>query len=226
MIRPYSKLLVQANPVKIPRIEIDIQSNRQGIADEVKSVASAVVDLKDSVFTHLHVHTQYSILDGAAVIKHLIAKAKNDHMNAVAITDHGNMFGAKEFLNEAKKQGIKAILGCEVYVARRSRHEKSDKQDGGGFHLILLAKNREGYKNLIKLVSYGWTEGFYYKPRMDKELLRKYSKGLIASSACLHGEIPWLLRHEGMESAMKALAEYVEIFGQDFYLELQRHSFR
>ncbi len=138
---------------------------------------TTAVDLQKSVFTHLHVHTQYSILDGAAVIKHLIAKAKNDHMNAVAITDHGNMFGAKEFLNEAKKQGIKAILGCEVYVARRSRHEKSDKQDGGGFHLILLAKNKEGYKNLIKLVSYGWTEGFYYKPRIDKELLRKYSKG-------------------------------------------------
>ncbi len=217
------KAFLQANPVRIPKIEILIQSNRPGTREEIKVVAEETPDLQDSVFTHLHVHTQYSILDGAAVIKHLIAKAKNDHMNAVAITDHGNMFGAKEFLNEAKKQGIKAILGCEVYVARRSRHEKSDKQDGGGFHLILLAKNREGYKNLIKLVSYGWTEGFYYKPRIDKELLRKYSKGIIASSACLHGEIPWLLRHEGLESAMKALAEYLEIFGPDFYLELQRH---
>jgi DNA polymerase-3 subunit alpha len=217
------KAFLQANPVTIPKIEIVIQSNRQEARDEAISVTNTAVDLQKSVFTHLHVHTQYSILDGAAVIKHLIAKAKNDHMNAVAITDHGNMFGAKEFLNEAKKQGIKAILGCEVYVARRSRHEKSDKLDGGGFHLILLAKNKEGYKNLIKLVSYGWTEGFYYKPRVDKELLRKYSKGLIASSACLHGEIPWLLRHEGLESAMKALAEYIEIFGTDFYLELQRH---
>jgi DNA polymerase-3 subunit alpha len=214
---------LQANPVRIPKIELVIRSNRPASIEEVKPIANETVDLQNSVFTHLHVHTQYSILDGAAVIKHLIAKAKNDHMKAVAITDHGNMFGAKEFLNEAKKQGIKAILGCEVYVARRSRHEKSDKQDGGGFHLILLAKNKEGYKNLIKLVSYGWTEGFYYKPRIDKELLRKYSKGIIASSACLHGEIPWLLRHEGVESAMKALGEYLEIFGPDFYLELQRH---
>ncbi len=218
------KAFLEANPVRIPKIELVIESNRPAAIEEVKAVVNNGVDLQDTVFTHLHVHTQYSILDGAAVIKHLIAKAKNDHMKAVAITDHGNMFGAKEFLNEAKKQGIKAILGCEVYVARRSRHEKSDKQDGGGFHLILLAKNKEGYKNLIKLVSYGWTEGFYYKPRIDKELLHKYSKGIIASSACLHGEIPWLLRHEGKESAMKALAEYLEIFGPDFYLELQRHS--
>lgn len=176
-----------------------------------------------STFTHLHVHTQYSILDGAAVIKTLIAKARKDSMEAIAITDHGNMFGAKEFHNEARKQGIKPILGCEVYVARRSRLEKSDKTDGGGFHLVLLAKNKAGYKNLIKLVSYGWTEGFYYRPRVDKELLRKYHEGLIASSACLHGEIPWLLRHEGTESALKALNEYREIFGDDFYLEVQRH---
>ncbi len=214
---------LEANPTTIAKIGIAIQANRREIREELQSVADTAVDLQNIVFTHLHLHTQYSILDGAAVIKHLIAKAKNDHMKAVAITDHGNMFGAKEFLNEAKKQGIKAILGCEVYVARRTRHEKSDKQDGGGFHLILLAKDKAGYKNLIKLVSYGWTEGFYYKPRIDKELLRQYSKGLIASSACLHGEIPWLLRHEGLESAMKALAEYVEIFGSDFYLELQRH---
>lgn len=174
-------------------------------------------------FTHLHVHTQYSILDGAAVITSLIAKARSDNMEAIAITDHGNMFGVKEFHNEAKKQGIKPILGCEVYVARRSRHEKSDKLDGGGFHLVLLARNKQGYKNLIKLVSYGWTEGFYYRPRVDKELLRTYSEGLVASSACLHGEIPWLLRHEGLESAKKALVEYRDIFGPDFYLELQRH---
>jgi len=177
----------------------------------------------DTPFTHLHVHTQYSILDGAAPIKSLINKAKRDNMSALAITDHGNMFGAKEFHNEAGKQGIKPILGCEVYVARRSRHEKSDKSDGGGFHLVLLAKNKQGDKNLIKLVSYGWTEGFYYRPRIDKELLKKYHEGIIASSACLHGEIPWLLRHEGEESAGRALNEYHGIFGDDFYLELQRH---
>jgi DNA polymerase III subunit alpha len=214
----------KVNPVVIPRIEIEFQSNRSASIIPEASPWATQTDMQGSIFTHLHVHTQYSILDGAAVIKHLIAKARNDGMNAVAITDHGNMFGAKEFLNEAKKQGIKAILGCEVYVARRSRHEKNDKLDGGGFHLILLAKNKEGYKNLIKLVSYGWTEGFYYKPRIDKELLRKFSKGLIAASACLHGEIPWLLCHEGIDPAMKALSEYIDIFGQDFYLELQRHA--
>ncbi|HLO59088.1 MAG TPA: DNA polymerase III subunit alpha [Bacteroidales bacterium] len=193
------------------------------IVEEAKEVAEVPLPGCDAPFTHLHVHTQYSILDGAAVIKSLITKAKKDGMEALAITDHGNMFGAKEFHNEAKKQGIKPLLGCETYVARRSRHEKSDKSDGGGFHLVLLAKNKQGYKNLIKLVSYGWTEGFYYRPRIDKELLRKYHEGLIASSACLHGEIPWLLRHEGLDAAKKALAEYREIFGDDFYLELQRH---
>jgi len=215
----------QANPVTFRMPDISVKSHREVITEEAGEMPVTVSGIMpaDAVYTHLHVHTQYSILDGAAVIKNLIAKAKNDNMIAVAITDHGNMFGAKEFHNEARKQGIKPILGCEVYVARRSRLEKSDKLDGGGFHLVLLAKNREGYKNLIKLVSYGWTEGFYYKPRIDKELLRKYSKGLIASSACLHGEIPWLLCHEGIESATRALAEYLDIFGNDFYLELQRH---
>jgi DNA polymerase III subunit alpha len=215
-----------ANPGVIPLPDVTIRSNRLGSLPEeheVKGAKASTVDIHHTPFTHIHVHTQYSILDGAAVIKSLISKAKNDKMNAVAITDHGNMFGAKEFHNEAKKQGIKPILGCEVYVARRSRHEKSDKLDGGGFHLVLLARNKEGYKNLIKLVSYGWTEGFYYKPRIDKELLRKYRAGLIASSACLHGEIPWLLCHEGVDAAMKALLEYVDLFGDDFYLELQRH---
>ncbi len=175
-------------------------------------------------FTHLHVHSQYSILDGAAHIKSLISKAVDDKMIAVAITDHGNMFGVKEFHNEATKQKIKPILGCEVYIAKRSMYEKSEKIDGGGFHLILLARNFEGYHNLIKLVSMGWTEGFYYKPRIDKQLLRKHSKGLIASSACLNGEIPNTLRHEGYEAAKKILVEYLEIFGDDFYLELQRHK--
>jgi DNA polymerase III subunit alpha len=218
-------LFRQANPSTIPQADISVRSNRQtALTNQTETLKPGRgTDIEKAAFTHLHVHTQYSILDGAAVIKSLIAKARNDGMTALAITDHGNMFGAKEFHNEARKQGLLPILGCEVYVARRSRLEKSDKQDGGGFHLILLARNKEGYKNLIKLVSYGWTEGFYYKPRIDKELLRKYSKGLIASSACLHGEIPWLLCHEGVEAATKALSEYTEIFGSDFYLELQRH---
>jgi DNA polymerase-3 subunit alpha len=175
-------------------------------------------------FTHLHVHTQYSILDGAAGIKELLIKAREDDMKAMAITDHGNMFGVKEFHDEAISLGIKPILGCEVYVARRSRFDKADRTDGSGFHLVLLAKNKEGYQNLIKLVSYGWTEGFYYKPRVDKDLLRKYRNGLIACSACLKGEIPYTLKNKDYTQAKKLVLEYKDIFGGDFYLELQRHK--
>lgn len=174
-------------------------------------------------FVHLHVHTQYSILDGAASIKELISKAKNDGMPALAITDHGNMFGVKMFHSDAMRNGIKPIIGCEVYVARRSRFSKEDKIDANGDHLILLSKDLEGYHNLIKLVSYGYIEGFYYKPRIDKELLKTYSRGLMALSACLGGEIPRLIMEEGRDSAEKAVLEYKEIFGDDFYLELMRH---
>ncbi|MBN2482326.1 MAG: DNA polymerase III subunit alpha [Bacteroidales bacterium] len=174
-------------------------------------------------FTHLHVHTQYSILDGASDIQTLLEKVKNDNMSALAITDHGNMFGVKEFHNEATRMGIKPILGCEVYVARRSRHDKTEKIDASGFHLVLLAKNRQGYQNLIKLVSYGWTEGYYYKPRIDQELLKQHKTGLIALTACLHGEIPWLLLHDGIEAAREAAEKYRKIFGEDFYFELHRH---
>ncbi len=174
-------------------------------------------------FVHLHLHTQYSILDGAAFIKELVAKAKEDDMPAIAITDHGNLFGAKIFHAEAMRNGIKPIIGCEVYVARRTRLIKEDKIDANGDHLILLAKDLEGYHNLIKLVSYGYIDGFYYKPRIDKDLLRKHSKGLIASSACLGGEIPRLIVDQGTEAAEKAVLEYRDIFGNDFYLELMRH---
>jgi DNA polymerase-3 subunit alpha len=210
----------------IPPFEINIEQVHKKVEQTRPDKGDTMflkTDLESASFTHLHVHTQYSILDGAAEVKRLIARAKDFEMTALAITDHGNMFGVKEFHNEAKKQGIRSILGCEVYVARRSRLEKSDKLDGGGFHLVLLAKNMEGYKNLVKLVSYGWTEGFYYKPRIDKELLKQYNTGLIALSACLHGEIPWLLLHEGKEAAIKAIKAYQEIFGENFYLELQRH---
>ena len=171
----------------------------------------------------MHVHTQYSILDGASNIPNLIAKAKNDGMEAVAITDHGNMFGVKEFYNEARAQDIKPIIGCEMYLAEGSRHDKSGKQDRSGYHLVVLAKNLQGYRNLIKLVSYAWTEGFYYTARIDKELLRRYSEGLIVSSACIGGEIPKTALRYGKEAAEKVLQEYLEIFGDDFYLELQRH---
>jgi DNA polymerase-3 subunit alpha len=174
-------------------------------------------------FTHLHVHTQYSILDGASDISNLLAKAVDDGMKAVAITDHGNMFGVKEFYNEAKKQGIKPIIGCEMYLAEDSRFDKSEKKDRSGYHLIVLAKNKTGYDNLIKLVSYAWTEGFYYTSRIDKELLKKYSEGLIVSSACLGGEVPKAIMQKGKEAAKEVIREYKEVFGDDFYLELMRH---
>jgi len=174
-------------------------------------------------FSHLHIHTQYSILDGASDISDLLTKAKNDGMEAVAITDHGNMFGAKDFHNKARQHGIKPIIGCEMYLAHGSRFDKSDKKDRSGYHLVVLAKNLTGYKNLIKLVSYAWTEGFYYTSRIDKELLKKYSEGLIVSSACIGGEIPKTAITKSKEQAEKLVLEYKEIFGDDFYLELQRH---
>jgi DNA polymerase III subunit alpha len=174
-------------------------------------------------FTHLHVHTQYSILDGASNIKNLIAKVKKDGMTALAITDHGNMFGVKEFFNEARAQNIKPIIGCEAYVAEKSRFEKTGKDDRSGHHLILLARNHTGYKNLVKLVSKSYTEGFYYKPRIDKELLREYRDGLIVCSACLGGEVPQALMNKNAEEAEKIILEFKALFGNDYYLELQRH---
>src|SRR5450759_4207883 len=177
-----------------------------------------------TAFTHLHVHTQYSILDGASNIALLIDRVKSLGMEAIAITDHGNMFGVKEFHNNATKKGIKPIIGCEIYVAKRSIAEVSGKEDRSGDHLILLAKNLTGYKNLIKLVSTAWIKGFYYKPRIDKELLRKYSEGLIASSACLAGEIQDEILNGTITGAEAALKSYLDIFGEDFYLEMQRHE--
>ncbi len=175
-------------------------------------------------FTHLHVHSQYSILDGAASVKGLVAKAKADGMTALALTDHGNMFGAKEFYDVCKKEGIKPILGCETYVAEQSRHNKKDaKVDRSGYHLILLAKNQTGYRNLLKLVSAAYTEGFYYKPRIDKELLELHHEGLIVSSACLGGEVPQHIMAGHIQDAEDTIQWFKSIFGEDFYLELQRH---
>ncbi len=177
-----------------------------------------------AVFTHLHVHTQYSILDGASSISHIIEKVKSLGMEALAITDHGNMFGVKEFHSAAVKKGIKPVIGCEIYVARRSMAEVTGKEDRSGDHLILLAKNLTGYKNLIKLVSTAWIKGFYYKPRIDKELLAKHHEGLMASSACLAGEIQDEILHGTIEGAEAALRSYLDIFGEDFYLEVMRHE--
>jgi DNA polymerase III subunit alpha len=175
-------------------------------------------------FVHLHVHTQFSILDGACRIPELVAKAVADGMKGIAITDHGNMFGAKIFHEEARKyKGFKPIIGCETYVARRHRKIKDEVVDRKGDHLILLAKNATGYYNLIRLISISWIEGHYYKPRIDKELLREYHEGLIASSACLAGEIPRAIHAGDTGKAELIIREYQEIFGEDFYLEVMRH---
>lgn len=177
-----------------------------------------------SQFVHLHVHTQFSLLDGASQIKVLISKAKELGMPALAITDHGNMFGVMHFIHEAERQGIKPIIGCEVYVAEESMEKKSGKDDRSGYHLILLAKNKTGYHNLSKLVSKGFTDGFYYTPRIDKSLLRKHSEGLIALSACLGGELPQRFMKSGYDAAAKVVKEFLDIFGEDYYLEMQDHG--
>ena len=182
-------------------------------------------------FTHLHVHSQFSILDGAASIDGLLNKAMEYGMDSLALTDHGNLYGALKFIKRVKAlkkdkgYSIKPILGCEIYVARRSRFDKDSKIDRKSFHLILLAKNKIGYHNLAKLSSLGFKrEHFYYSPRIDKELLRENSEGLIASSACLGGEIPSTILNFGEEKAEEVLKEYLDIFGEDFYLELQNHG--
>ncbi len=177
-------------------------------------------------FTHLHVHTAYSLLDGSGRIKEMIARAGELGMDSLAITDHGAMFGVIDFYKEAKKQGIKPVIGCEVYVTPGSRFDR-DKSYGEDryYHLILLAENNEGYQNLMKIVSVGYTEGFYYKPRVDYELLRAYSRGLIASSACLAGEVARNLSRNMYDEAKKAALMYLDIFGENnFFLELQDHG--
>ena len=220
-------------------------------------------------FIHLHVHTQYSLLDGQASIDALINKAYADGMRAIAVTDHGNMFGIKEFFNKVNKKNgkvqgtikdlqkelkalgakeertdeenarlaeipgllekakgdlFKPIIGCECYCARNHRLQKAEKEDRSGWHLIVLAKNMTGYKNLIKIVSQSWTEGFYGRPRIDKELLEQHREGLIVCSACLGGEIPQKIMHGNIHAAEEAVLWFKQLFGEDYYLELQRHE--
>lgn len=215
-------------------------------------------------FVHLHVHSYYSILDGMSSIPGLVERAAASGMNAIALTDHGNMFGIKEFYNYVKKKNTKVygeiaqlkkvlqhdeltdeqraalatnivekeqklfkpILGCEAYVARRSRllKDKDNVEDRSGYHLVLLAKNKIGYQNLCKLVSLGWMEGFYYRPRIDHEILEKYSEGIIASSACLGGEIHKKVEKGDLDAAEKSILWYKKVFGDDFYIELQLHQ--
>ena len=186
-------------------------------------------------FVHLHVHTNYSILDGQSKVTRLVDKAIADGMKGMAITDHGVMFGIKEFsdycakINKERKakgeEPFKPIFGCEMYVARRSMHDKEkDKHDNSGYHLIVLAKNYNGYKNLIKLVSHAWVDGYYYKPRTDREELEKYHEDLIVCSACIAGEVPNKIIRGDIEGAREACEWYHRVFGDDYYLELQRHE--
>ncbi len=176
-------------------------------------------------FVHLHVHTQYSLLDGAIRIDPLLKRAAEYGMDSVAITDHGTMFGVVELYEKAVKAGIRPVIGCEVYIAPRKMIDKTPLDAKGMSHLILLAENREGYKNLCKMASAAQLEGFYYKPRIDKEMLRAHSRGLIALSACLHGEIPMRIKAGRLDQADQAAREYLEIFGEDrFFLELQQNG--
>ena len=178
-------------------------------------------------FVHLHVHTEYSLLDGAIRIKDLVKKVKEMGMKAVAITDHGNMFGAIEFYKECVKNDIKPVIGCEVYVAPRSRFEKQGKIDTEPNHLILLAMNNTGYHNLVKLCSMGYTEGFYYKPRIDMDILKEYSEGLICLSACLAGKVARQIVNTNVEGAKETIKEFIDIFGKDrYFLEVQDNKLR
>jgi len=178
-----------------------------------------------SEFTHLHLHTQYSLLDGACRIPELLKLARQYNMDSLAITDHGNLFGALDFYLEAQKAGIKPIIGCEVYIAPTSRLEKNSTGiDEASYHFILLVEDEKGYQNLMKLVSIGYLEGFYYRPRIDKEVLSQYHEGLIGLSACLKGEIPVLLQQGRFNEALKVADDFLNILGkQNFYLELQEN---
>ena len=176
-------------------------------------------------FVHLHLHTEYSLLDGVCRLGRLCAVAKERGQNAIAITDHGNLFGAVDFYKAAKKEGIKPIIGCEVYVAARSRFDKVHGVDSDRHHLILLCKNETGYKNLTKMVSKAWVDGFYTKPRIDRELIEQYHEGLVCLSACLAGEIPKLIMSGDLISAEKTALWYQNVFGiGNYYLELQNHG--
>lgn len=176
-------------------------------------------------FVHLHVHSEYSLLDGACRLENLVDEVKAQGQSAVAVTDHGNMYGAVEFYKTAKKKGVKPIIGCEVYVALRTRFDKIAELDRGNRHLVLLCKNNTGYQNLIKIVSQSWTEGFYNKPRIDKELLEKHHEGLICLSACLAGELPQLILRGDYKGAKERAVYYDELFGRgNYYIELQDHG--
>ena len=178
-------------------------------------------------FAHLHVHTEYSLLDGACRVKDLAKKAAEFGLSGLALTDHGVLYGVVPFYKACQKEGVKPIIGCEVYVAPRSRFQKEGKLDSDLKHLVLLAQNAEGYRNLIGLVTDSNIEGFYYKPRVDRDLLSKYTGGLLALGACLSGEIPELLMQGREDEARRLAGTYQDLFGKEnFYLELQEHGLK
>ncbi len=172
-------------------------------------------------FSHLHCHTQYSLLDGAARIKKLVAKASDLGQSALAITDHGNLFGVPEFYTSAQKAGVQPIIGCEFYLTPSGMHDKSDRTR---YHQVLLAKNEAGYRNLIKLSSLSYSDGYYYKPRLDKEILKKHSEGLIATTCCLQGEVLQNILKHGEDEARRIFEWYIDVFGDDYYIEIQDHG--
>ncbi|MDD4678478.1 MAG: DNA polymerase III subunit alpha, partial [Tissierellia bacterium] len=181
--------------------------------------------MSDNKFTHLHLHTEYSLLDGACRIKELVKRAKELNMDSLAITDHGSMYGVVEFYKQAKKEEIKPILGFEAYVSPRKMTDRDPQKDKAQYHLVLLAENQEGWQNIIKLCSIGFVDGYYYKPRIDHETLKKYSSGIIALSACLAGEVQTYLLEDNYDEAVKIALLYKDIFGENnFFLELQDHG--
>ena len=173
-----------------------------------------------SNFVHLHIHSEFSLLDGANRIKDLPVRAKELGMDAMAITDHGVMYGVIDFYKACKKEGIKPIIGCEIYVAPRSRFDKEPNIDNKYSHLILLAKNNEGYKNLSKIVSIGFVDGYYYKPRIDLETLEKYHEGLICLSGCLAGSVNQALLNGNTEKAEEIASWHKKVFKEDYYIEI------
>ena len=176
-------------------------------------------------FVHLHSHTEYSLFDGISRIPDLVAHVKEMGQSALAITDHGVMYGAVYMYQECIKQGIKPIIGCEIYLTRGSHFEKPTSGREKLYHLILLAKNNKGYQNLVKICSKAWTEGYHTKPRADHALLREYNEGLIALSACVGGELPQAILHENMDEARKIIEFYIEVFGKEnYFIELQNHK--
>lgn len=191
---------------------------------QIKAASSSDTKLAVSEYVHLHNHTHHSLLDGLTKVNELVARVKDLGMEAVAITDHGTMSGAVEFYKAAKDTGIKPIIGIEAYVAARSRFDRDPSKDKARYHLILLAMNETGYKNLMLLSSKANLEGMYYKPRIDHELLEEYNEGLIALSACASGEVGENLRNGNYDEAKRIAAWYKSIFGDRYYLELQDHG--